>query len=155
MKSSGMRRIIHGWKPFGTAALALVLVWAAACGFSQSPTSTAGGTNADSARGAAAARMERSHIGFASQQKLVEHYRKHGDEFGSITMEQYLRQAQALRDRPAGGMILENIRKDGVVTRFDRASGDFIACNPNGIIRTYFKPAAGEAYYRRQLKRAH
>jgi pyocin large subunit-like protein len=98
---------------------------------------------------------KRQDIGFASRQKLVDHYKKHGREFDVITMEQYLRKAQGLRDRPAGGAILESARPDGVVTRFDRESGDFIAFNRDGVIRTYFRPADGEAYYRRQLGRRH
>jgi pyocin large subunit-like protein len=70
-------------------------------------------------------------------------------------MEQYLRGAQELRDRPTGGTILETARPDGSVTRFDRGSGDFIAFNHDGVIRTYFRPTDGEAYYRRQLRRQH
>jgi pyocin large subunit-like protein len=70
-------------------------------------------------------------------------------------MEQYLSKAQELRDRPAGGAIMETARPDGAVTRFDRESGDFIAFNRDGIIRTYFRPADGEAYYKRQLRRKH
>src|SRR5215467_9339026 len=49
-------------------------------------------------------------IGFASQRKLREHYEKHGSELGAISREEYLRQAQMLRDRPAGGDILEVMR---------------------------------------------
>ncbi|HOD36940.1 MAG TPA: hypothetical protein PLR20_14245 [Syntrophales bacterium] len=94
-------------------------------------------------------------IGFASRQKWIDHYQKHGREFGSISREQYLRKAQELRDRPAGGDILEHERNDGVITRFDRASGDFIAYNANGVIRTYFRPNDGEAYFRRQTLRRH
>jgi pyocin large subunit-like protein len=92
-------------------------------------------------------------IGFASRQKLVNHYQKHGREFGSISMEEYLRQAQALRDRPAGGNVLEAIRPDGVISRFDRTSGAFIAFNPDQVIRTYFRPAEGETYFWRQSRR--
>ncbi|HNQ02335.1 MAG TPA: hypothetical protein PKN59_08590 [Syntrophales bacterium] len=99
--------------------------------------------------------VTRPDIGFASRQKLVEHYEKHGREFGPITLEQYLRKAQELRDRPAGGPVLESLRPDGVTTRFDRASGDFIAFNRDGTIRTYFRPADGEAYFQRQLRRKH
>ncbi len=76
--------------------------------------------------------VSRPDVGFASRQKTIDHYRKHGREFGSISMEQYVRKAQELRDRPAGGPILESVRPDGVVTRFDRESGDFIAFNRDG-----------------------
>jgi len=95
----------------------------------------------------------RSAAGFASRQKLLEHYQKHGREFGAISIEEYLRLAQDLRDRPAGGDVLEAVRADGVVTRFDRATGAFIAFNPQLTIRTYFKPNAGESYFRRQAQR--
>jgi len=92
-------------------------------------------------------------IGFASHQKLIDHYRKHGREFESISMEEYLHQAQALRDRPAGGNVLEAIRPDGVISRFDRRSGAFIAFNTDHVIRTFFRPAEGEAYFWRQSRR--
>ncbi|HKU97636.1 MAG TPA: hypothetical protein VJR58_20265 [Vineibacter sp.] len=94
-------------------------------------------------------------VGFASRNRLEEHYDKHGGEFGNISQQEYLRLAQALRDAPAGGSILESIRRDGVVTRFDRRSGAFIAFNPNGVIRTFFRPNDGERYFRRQLERDH
>lgn len=93
-------------------------------------------------------------VGFADQRRLEEHYDKHGAEFGRITKHDYLRQAQLLRDARVGGPILETVRKDGVITRFDRDTGAFIAFNPNGVIRTFFKPNDGERYYRRQAERA-
>jgi pyocin large subunit-like protein len=94
-----------------------------------------------------------STIGFASHQKLLEHYQKHGSEFGSITIDEYLRQAQVLRDQSVGGDLLKFVRTDGVVTRFDRSTGAFIAFNSDGTIRTYFKPNAGESYFLRQRNR--
>lgn len=94
----------------------------------------------------------RSQVGFSSRQKLIDHYVKHGREFGAITMEEYLFQAKTLRDRPAGGEVLEFVRSDGVITRFDRTTGDFMAFNPDGLIRTFFRPSAGEAYFRRQAR---
>jgi len=94
-----------------------------------------------------------SDIGFASRGKFLQHYEKHGAEFGAISREEYLRQAQILRDRPAGGDILEIVRNDGVITRFDRKTGAFLAFNRDLTIRTYFKPNDGERYFARQSKR--
>lgn len=91
--------------------------------------------------------------GFRSARLLDEHYRKHGHEFGNITKAEYLRLAQELRDAPAGGPILEARRADGVLTRFDRRKGYFGAYNPDGAIRTFFIPAAGESYFHRQARR--
>jgi len=99
--------------------------------------------------------LARPEIGFRSEERLAEHHRKHGREFGSVTMAEYLRLAQSLRERPAGGAVLEAVRGDGVVTRFDRATGAFLAFDPDGTIRTFFKPHDGEAYFRRQLARTH
>jgi pyocin large subunit-like protein len=92
-------------------------------------------------------------VGFADQRRLDEHYEKHGAAFGRITKQDYLHQAQLLRDAKAGDPILEIVRSDGVVTRFDRQTGAFIAFNANGVIRTFFKPNDGERYFRRQAER--
>jgi pyocin large subunit-like protein len=92
-------------------------------------------------------------VGFADQRRLDEHYEKHGAAFGRITKQDYLHQAQLLRDAKAGDPILETVRSDGVVTRFDRQTGAFIAFNANGVIRTFFKPNDGERYFRRQAER--
>lgn len=92
-------------------------------------------------------------IGFRDAGHLEEHFRKHGVEFGSITRIEYLRRAQLLRDRPAGGEVLESVREDGVVTRFDRREGSFLAFDRDRVIRTFFRPNDGEGYYQRQLKR--
>lgn len=91
--------------------------------------------------------------GFASRQRLVEHFEKHGEEFPGFSMTAYLAAAQRLRDAPAGGDVLEVRRRDGVVTRFDRGSGAFLAVNRDGTIRTFFRPNDGEAYFRRQASR--
>jgi pyocin large subunit-like protein len=99
--------------------------------------------------------VTRPAIGFRDRSHLVEHFQKHGAEFGRISVDEYLRAAQTLRDRPAGGDILESVRADGVVTRFDRGSGAFLACDRDGVIRTFFRPNDGEAYFQRQLKRGH
>lgn len=92
-------------------------------------------------------------IGFQDPQHLREHFQKHGAEFGGIGQEEYLRLAQQLRDRAAGGEILEAVRPDGVITRFDRQSGAFIAFDRDLTIRTFFQPNDGERYFRRQLER--
>lgn len=95
----------------------------------------------------------RPNVGFVNERRLDEHYDKHGSEFGRITRQDYLRQAQLLRDAQVGGPVLQTVRSDGVTTRFDRQTGAFVAFNPNGTIRTFFKPNDGERYYRRQAER--
>jgi pyocin large subunit-like protein len=92
---------------------------------------------------------------FRSSAQLDEHFAKHGAEFGRISEQEYLRRAQLLRDAPVGGSVEEIRRSDGVVSRFDRGSGAFIAFNADGTIRTFFKPNDGETYFRRQARRSH
>lgn len=92
-------------------------------------------------------------IGFRSDDSAEDHYRKHGREFGTITIVQYVGLAQTLRDHPTSAQVIEGVRADGVVTRFDRSSGAFLAFDLDGTIRTFFKPSDGEAYFRRQLAR--
>ncbi len=105
------------------------------------------------ARDPSSARAWGSSVGFADQRRLDEHYEKHGAEFGRITKQDYLRQAQLLRDAKPVDPVLEAVRRDGVTTRYDRQTGAFIAFNPNGVIRTFFKPNDGERYWRRQAER--
>ena len=91
--------------------------------------------------------------GFRSKRQFEEHFVKHGREFGNISAQEYLHRAQALRDAPAGGPVLEAVKPDGVITKFDRRSGAFGAYNPDRTIRTFFIPNDGERYFRRQAKR--
>ena len=94
-------------------------------------------------------------IGFRSRNQLDEHFAKHGTEFGNISEQEYLRAAQELRDRTIGGEVLEIVRDDGTVSRFDRSSGAFLAFDRDGTIRTFFKPNDGERYFRRQAQRSY
>jgi pyocin large subunit-like protein len=91
--------------------------------------------------------------GFTSSRSLDDHYVKHGSEFGKITKAEYLEMAQSLRDAKVGGDVLEAKRADGVVTRFHKKKGWFLAFNQNGRIRTFFRPNDGERYFRRQAAR--
>jgi pyocin large subunit-like protein len=91
--------------------------------------------------------------GFRSRRLFEEHYAKHGREFGNISPDEYLRRAQALRDAPTGGEILQALKPGGTVTRFDRRTGAFGAYNSDRTIRTFFIPNDGERYFRRQATR--
>jgi pyocin large subunit-like protein len=91
--------------------------------------------------------------GFRNRKLFEEHYAKHGREFGNISPDEYLHRAQALRDAAVGGPILQAVKPDGVITRFDRKTGAFGAYNPDRTIRTFFIPNNGERYFHRQAKR--
>ncbi len=91
--------------------------------------------------------------GFRSARQYDEHFVKHGQEFGKISKAQYLKYAQEFRDAPKGGDILESVRADGVVTRFHKKKGWFLAFNKDRTIRTFFIPNDGERYFHRQARR--
>jgi pyocin large subunit-like protein len=96
----------------------------------------------------------KSSAGFRSRAQFLDHFDRHGRDLGAKSAEEYLMLAQALRDAPKGGAVLEVVRpSDGVVTRFDRRTGAFLAFSPDRTIRTFFKPNDGEAYFRRQIDR--
>jgi hypothetical protein len=91
--------------------------------------------------------------GFRSRSHLREHFEKHGRGLGVAEMATYAARARALRDTTVGGAVLELRRADGVISRFDRGSGAFIAFDADGTIRTFFRPNDGEGYFRRQARR--
>jgi len=143
------------WRRLLTAALAAVAIFLYWFQVSdRSPGEAARNTTITEAREPASSTGGwGASVGFADSRRLEDHFEKHGAEFGRITKQDYLRQAQLLRDARVGGPILETVRADGVTTRFDKQTGAFIAFNPNGVIRTFFKPNDGERYYRRQAER--
>lgn len=93
--------------------------------------------------------------GFRSRRQFDDHFVKHGAEFGKITQAQYLAMAQEMRDAPKGPEILEFVRTDGVITRFHKKKGWFLAFNKDRTIRTFFIPNDGERYFRRQATTSH
>jgi pyocin large subunit-like protein len=50
---------------------------------------------------------------------------------------------------------MQKLVADGVICRFHKPSGSFLAFNPDLTIRTFFRPNDGESYFRRQLEREH
>jgi hypothetical protein len=141
------------WRRLLTAALAAAAIFLYWSHVSERGAREAARGPAIADAGPAQARGWGSGVGFADARRLEEHYEKHGAEFGNISKQDYLHQAQLLRDAKVEGPILQAVRADGVISRFDRQTGAFIACNPNGVIRTFFKPNDGERYFRRQAER--
>lgn len=94
-----------------------------------------------------------SRVGFTSPRSLAAHFEKHGRDFGAITQGEYLTRAKALRDASVSATLLELTRSDGVITRFDKQSGGFVAFHKDRSIRTFFRPNDGEPYFRRQARR--
>jgi pyocin large subunit-like protein len=135
------------------AAIAILAYWSHVGGRGERAVARESGPASETAAPGAPSKGWGARVGFETARRLEEHYEKHGGEFGRISKQDYLRQAQLLRDAAVGGPVLETVRADRVATRYDQQTGAFIAFNPDGTIRTFFKPNDGERYYRRQAER--
>jgi hypothetical protein len=77
---------------------------------------------------------------FASQAKLQDHFERHGSDFGAQSPAEYQDQASNFTtgEKPAG--VLEKVRPNGDVVRYDPNTDEFGVASRDGIIRTYYKP---------------
>ena len=57
--------------------------------------------------------------------------------------------AQALVDTP-GPKVQTKQNSDGDTLYYDADTNSFAVVSPDGFIRTFFKPSAGQSYYDRQ-----
>lgn len=75
-------------------------------------------------------------------------------EFGSVR--EYVAAARAFHSGAPGEGVLEGVRKNGDVVRFDPKTGYFGIRTQSGVIRTFFRPegdaTARMGYFRDQFK---
>jgi uncharacterized protein RhaS with RHS repeats len=77
---------------------------------------------------------------FASAALRTNHFIKHGAKFGSKTAAAYERSASSfLAGKPPSG-VMQGIRSNGDVVRYNPKTNEFAVKTKNGDIRTYFKP---------------
>jgi len=81
--------------------------------------------------------------------ELDNHFTKHASDYGAgnITKAAYLKRAQDLFLRPAGGDILEFIRPNGDVLRYNKRTNEFGVRTASDRIRTLFRPKDGYQYW--------
>ena len=80
--------------------------------------------------------------------QLQAHFIKHGYQFGAISQENYLEDAKKLLDAPQGTGILEKIRENGDILRYNPSTKEFAVMTKTGRIRTYFKTS--DQYWNKQ-----
>lgn len=90
--------------------------------------------------------------GFRDRDLLNDHFAKYGHAFGHISVRQYLRLAQQLRDSRLSSNILEAPRQPGGIARFDLKRGYYGSYDADGTIRTFFIPPDGVRYFERQAR---
>lgn len=84
---------------------------------------------------------------------MQKHYDKHRHEFGEISMQSYLKLANALADAPLSDDIVQLIRSDGSIFKYCFSTNEFVVVTADGNIRTYFKAETKEAYWDEELNR--
>ena len=106
------------------------------------PSETGNGTAYD-----ATAAETASYLTFRTEDKLQQHFEKHGQETGCATAEEYLAAANAVVANPAALHKLQ--AEDGDDLYFLESTGEFVvSISPAGYIRTYY--LADRDYFERQ-----
>ena len=123
--AAAVRRTVQALISLGLAALLCL----PGCGFAPSETQSA------SSRDAAAAETA-SHLTFRTDEKLQQHFEKHGWETGCATAEEYLAAANAVIANPASLHKLQ--AEDGDDLYLLESTGEFVVVSPAGYIRTYY-----------------
>ncbi|MCE3233582.1 MAG: hypothetical protein K0R98_1839 [Rickettsiaceae bacterium] len=75
---------------------------------------------------------------FSDQGKLDDHFDRHGQDFNASTATEYEKQASDFLTSQSSSDILEKIRSNGDLIRFNPKTDEFGVISSNGTIRTYF-----------------
>lgn len=92
---------------------------------------------------------EETYYTFRTEKLFDSHFKKHGDEFGDITAEEYLDKANALIDDTSEDVLTKS-SEDGDMLFFNKETGEFLVLSEDGYIRTFFIPDDGIEYWERQ-----
>lgn len=85
---------------------------------------------------------------FRNSKLLNDHYKKHGEEMGFASAEEYEKAASAVVNSPDALHKKEKDDNDDVYYIED--TNEFVVVSSDGYLRTYFLPDKGKAYYDRQ-----
>jgi hypothetical protein len=77
---------------------------------------------------------------FADEAKLQDHFARHGGDFGATTASEYQSQADTFLTGPKDPGVLEKIRVNGDIIRYNATTDEFGVISGNGNIKTYYKP---------------
>ena len=86
-----------------------------------------------------------SYLTFRTEDKLQQHFEKHGQETGCATAEEYLAAANAVIANPAA---LHKLQAEDDDLYFLESTGEFVVVSPAGYIRTYY--LTDRDYFERQ-----
>ena len=80
--------------------------------------------------------------GFLARIDRDDHFQNHVGEFDPPfgSAEEYEKAAIAFLTAPLTGAIMEGVRRNGDIVRYDTGSNEFAICDRDGILLTYYKP---------------
>lgn len=118
-------RLVRALLALGLAALLCL----PACGFAPADIEDTSSRNTTAAEAS-------SHLTFHTDEKLQQHFEKHGWETGCATADEYLAAANAVIASPEALHKLQ--AEDGDDLYFLERTGEFVVVSPAGYIRTYY-----------------
>ena len=130
----------------GAAALVIALVCYV---FGIQPSSGGSASSANNAQVTASQTSASEAVGnltFRSEERLQEHYEKHGKEMGFASADAYLAAANEVVANPAA--LHKTEAEDGDDAYFLEDTGEFVVVSQKGYIRTYF--LSDRDYFERQ-----
>lgn len=130
----------------GASALVIALVCYV---FGIQPSSGGSASSVNNAQVAASQTSASEAVGnltFRSEERLQEHYEKHGKEMGFASADAYLAAANEVVSNPAA--LHKTEAEDGDDAYFLEDTGEFVVVSQKGYIRTYF--LTDRDYFRRQ-----
>ena len=77
---------------------------------------------------------------FADQNKLQDHYKRHGKDFGARSPAEYEAQADRFLNGSMRQRTLEKVRPNGDIVRYNPSTQEFGVVRPDSTIRTYYRP---------------
>lgn len=105
-------------------------------------------TKATASQTTAAAAASAPSPHFRNEERLNEHYEKHGIEMGFATPAEYEAAAAAVVNSPDALHKLE--KEDGDDVYYIESTNEFVIVSTDGYIRTYYHPTNGKEYFDNQ-----
>jgi filamentous hemagglutinin len=86
--------------------------------------------------------VPRTVYGFMTKLDRDDHFQCHNPEFDPsfASAEDYEAAGIAFLTGPLTGTMMEGMRRNGDIIRFDSATDEFAICDRNGVLKTYYKP---------------
>lgn len=89
-------------------------------------------------------------VSWRSPERLEDHFDKHKGEFRATSIDEYARMSSDLVHRAKPEGLPRKVDSQRVTRYYDPETNSFVSVNPDGSIKTFFKPKAGLRYWERQ-----